>query len=33
MLTSTDPDAKKEIEDFAALRGRFLRVQSDLLHL
>jgi hypothetical protein len=33
LLTETDPEAKKEIEDFAALRGRFLRTQSDLLHL
>jgi hypothetical protein len=33
LLTETDPDAKKESEDFAALRTRFVRLQSDLLHL
>jgi hypothetical protein len=33
MLLSTDPDAKKDIEDFAALRTQFVRLQSGMLHL
>jgi hypothetical protein len=33
LLAATDPDAKKDVEDFAALRTRFVRTQSELLHL
>jgi hypothetical protein len=33
LLSETDPDAKKDTEDFAALRTRFVRTQSELLHL
>lgn len=33
MLLSTDPDAKKDVDDFAALRTRFVRLQSELLHM
>jgi phage head maturation protease len=33
LLAATDPDAKKDADDFAALRTRFVRLQSELLHM